>query len=375
MASDRPRLGALDLLRGITVAGMIVVNNPGNWNSVFPQLTHAAWNGVTAADLIFPAFIFIMGVAMSLALGSGRRPGTPAPYWRIVKRAGLLVLLGLVLNTASAWPHLDAMRIPGVLQRIGVTYLAAAVITVDTTGTAQLVIAVALLLVHWLILVVPFGGVAAGQLEPGRNVAVAIDRWLFGSHVLSPAGDPEGALGVLSSIATALLGSTVGRWLRSRSSGSRNQLSGGLMWRLAAAGACGIAFAWAWAALLPLNKALWTPSFALLTSSVATLCLVGSMLLDQSPLRDGLAPFLWLGTNPLAVYFLSELVTDVMQMPWLAGMGHYPAPKDSLFWGVLVPRVGDSGGAWSSLLYALLYTMVWIGVAGLMRWRGIRIRV
>jgi predicted acyltransferase len=371
MAVDRPRLGALDLLRGITVAGMIVVNNPGNWNSVFPQLTHAAWNGVTAADLIFPAFIFIMGVAMSLALGSGRRAG----YWRILKRAALLVLLGLVLNAASAWPHLDAIRIPGVLQRIGLTYLAAAVITVDATGTAQWAIAVALLMIHWLVLVVPFGA-ASGHLEPGRNIAAAIDRSLFGSHILSPTGDPEGALGLLSSIATALLGSGVGRSLRARSaSGSGSGMARELMWKLALAGTCGIAVAWAWATVLPLNKALWTPSFAVLTSSVATLSLVGAMLLEQSPIRLALAPFLWLGTNPLAVYFLSELTTDLMQMPWLTGVAHYAAPKDWLFWGVLVPRVGDSGGAWSSLLYALLYTMMWIAVAGLMRWRGIRVRV
>jgi len=371
MAVDRPRLGALDLLRGITVAGMIVVNNPGNWNSVFPQLTHAAWNGVTAADLIFPAFIFIMGVAMSLSLGSSRRAG----YWRILKRAALLVLLGLVLNAASAWPHLDAIRIPGVLQRIGLTYLAAAVITVDATGTAQWAIAVALLMIHWLVLVVPFGA-ASGHLEPGRNIAAAIDRSLFGSHILSPTGDPEGALGLLSSIATALLGSGVGRSLRARSaSGSGSGMARELMWKLALAGTCGIAVAWAWATVLPLNKALWTPSFAVLTSSVATLSLVGAMLLDQSPIRLALAPFLWLGTNPLAVYFLSELTTDLMQMPWLTGVAHYAAPKDWLFWGVLVPRVGDSGGAWSSLLYALLYSMMWIAVAGLMRWRGIRVRV
>jgi len=98
MPVARPRLGALDLLRGITVAGMIVVNNPGNWSSVFPQLTHAPWHGVTAADLIFPAFIFIMGVAMSLALVSRAAPGTRAElYRRILKRAGLLVLLGLVV--------------------------------------------------------------------------------------------------------------------------------------------------------------------------------------------------------------------------------------------------------------------------------------
>lgn len=377
MPVARPRLGALDLLRGVTVAGMIVVNNPGNWSSVFPQLQHAPWHGVTAADLIFPAFIFIMGVAMSLALASSAAAGTRAQvYKRIFKRAGLLVLLGLVLNAAAAWPHVGAMRIPGVLQRIGLTYLAAAVITLDATVTQQWMISSGLLIVHWGLLVIPFGGLASGHLEPGRNIAASIDRSLFGSHILSPAGDPEGALGLLSSIATALLGSAAGRWLlRARSSAGGGLPTRELVWKLALAGTCGLVVALAWAAILPLNKSLWTPSFAVLTSGVATLCLVGAALLDQSPMRSALAPFFWLGTNPLAVYFLSELTTDLIQVPWFTVGGHHTAPKDWFFWGVLAPRVGDSGGAWSSVIYALLYALMWIGVAGMMRWRRIRFRV
>ena len=377
MPVARPRLGALDLLRGITVAGMIVVNNPGNWSSVFPQLTHAPWHGVTAADLIFPAFIFIMGVAMSLALVSRAVPGTRAElYRRILKRAGLLVLLGLVLNAAASWPHVEAMRIPGVLQRIGLTYLAAAVITVDATVTQQGMIAAALMMIHWAVLAIPFGGLASGHLEPGRNIAAAIDRSLFGSHLLSPAGDPEGALGLLSSVATALLGSTVGRWLlRTRTAADGPRLTREQLWKLALAGAGGLVLAWAWAAILPLNKSLWTPSFAVLTSGVATLCLAGAALFDQSPMRSALAPFVWLGTNPLAVYFLSELTTDVIQIPWLSLGGHHTALKDWLFWWALAPRVGDNGGPLSSLIYALLYTGVWMGVAGMMRWRGVRFRV
>jgi predicted acyltransferase len=378
MAAARPRLGALDLLRGITVAGMIVVNNPGNWSSVFPQLTHAPWHGVTAADLIFPAFIFIMGVAMSLALPSSAPAGTRAQSCRrIAKRAGLLVLLGLALNAAAAWPDMGAMRVPGVLQRIGLTYLAAAIITVEATGAELWTIAVGLLLVHWAVLVIPFGGAASGHLDPGRNIAAAIDQSLFGSHMLTPAGDPEGVLGLLSSVATALLGSTAGRWLlRARSAPATGApLALELVWKLAVAGTCAIALAWGWAAVLPLNKSLWTPSFAVLTSGVATLCLAGAALLDSSPIRAGLAPFEWLGTNPLAIYFLSELTTDLIQMPWFTVAGHHTAPKDWFFWSVLAPRIGDAGGAWSSLIYALLYTVMWIGVAGMMRWRGIRFRV
>jgi len=263
-----------------------------------------------------------------------------------------------------------------VLQRIGLTYFAAAVIALDATGTEQWMIAAGLLMVHWALLVIPFGGQASGHLEPGRNIAAAIDRSLFGSHMLSPSGDPEGALGLLSSVATALLGSTAGRWLlRTSAPGTVLQLTRELVWKLAVAGTCALALAWAWAAILPLNKSLWTPSFAVLTSGVATLCLAGAALLDHSTVRSGLAPFVWLGTNPLAIYFLSELTTDLIQTPWFTLGGHHLALKDWFFWWVLAPRVGDSGGAWSSLIYALLYAVMWIGVAGLMRWRGVRFRV
>ena len=186
-----------------------------------------------------------------------------------------------------------------------------------------------------------------------------------------------GALGLPSSVATALLSAVrpdAGS-LRADPRLAPCALTRELAWKLAAAGICGIALAWGWAAILPLNKSLWTPSFAVLTSGVATLCLVGAALLDQSPIRSGLAPFVWLGTNPLAVYFLSELTTDLIQIPWFTVGGHHTAPKDWFFWWVLAPRFGGGGGAWSSLIYALLYAVMWIGVAGMMRWRGVRFRV
>ena len=150
-----PRLGALDLLRGITVAAMIVVNNPGNWNTVFPQLTHAPWNGATFADLIFPTFIFIMGTATVLGRPFPEAPiERPPVYGRIIRRALLLIAMGLVLNVAAAWPHVGAARVPGVLQRIGATYLCAAAIALTAGDRALIAIISGLLLLHWAVLVV-----------------------------------------------------------------------------------------------------------------------------------------------------------------------------------------------------------------------------
>ena len=269
------------------------------------------------------------------------------------------------------------MRIPGVLQRIGLTYLAAAVITVDATDTEQWTIAAGLLMVHWALLVIPFGGPASGHLEPGRNIAAAIDRSLFGSHMLSPAGDPEGALGLLSSVATALLGSTVGRWLlRARSVPARSathtraavetRARRDLRDRacLGLGRSCFRSTSRSGRRRLRCSPPVWPRS-----ASWEPHCSTSRRCAPR------LAPFVWLGTNPLAVYFLSELTTDLIQIPWFTVGGHHTALKDWFFWWVLAPRVGDSGGAWSSLIYALLYTVVWIGVAGMMRWRGVRFRV
>lgn len=381
MTEVRPsRFGALDLLRGITVAAMIVVNNPGNWNSVFPQLTHAAWNGVTFADLIFPTFIFIMGVAMALALTSRSDSAVrSAMYRRIVSRALLLVLMGLVLNAAAVWPAVSSARIPGVLQRIGLTYLAASLIVVNSSGRRQWQVAVGLLVVHWAVLALPLAAPGHSPFEPGQNVAAAIDRWLFGMHVLTPAGDPEGALGLLTSIAMTLFGVLVGSWLKPGAEGRRATGMGAVhstvLVRLAFAGAGAVAVGYAWSFVLPLNKALWTASFVVLASGVAILSLVACALVDGPGSRRLTAPLFWLGTNPLAVYFLSELLAQVLQRPWLFEGGHAVAPKDLLYWSDIVPLLSDNGGPWSSLAYAVAYTLLWIGVAGGMRWRGVHLRV
>ncbi len=362
-SSARPRFGALDLLRGLTVAAMILVNNPGNWNRVYAPLTHAAWNGVTAADLIFPAFIVIMGVAMAFVLRSPARDGERRRVdAAILRRAAVLVLLGLALNVAAAWPHPLAARIPGVLQRLGVTYLIAALIVVRTTPRQQGLLAAVLLGTHWTLLL-------GGSLGPGANLGAQIDRLLFGSHLLTAAGDPEGALGTLSCVATTLLGVCAGHWIRVQlAAGQRETM---VTAGAAAAGVAALLAGTAWSVWLPLNKALWTGSFALFTTGAALLGLAGCLVIERTPLRRLLAPLWWLGLNPLAIYFLSELTALVLQRPW----GQSLAPKDALFWNVVVPLVGDHGEPRSSLVYASGYLLLWIAVAGLMRWKGVRVRI
>lgn len=378
-AARRPRFGALDLLRGATVAAMIVVNNPGNWNSVYPQLLHSAWHGVTVADLIFPAFIFIMGVAMSFTLAPrGLHQPHRSVYWRILTRSALLVLLGLFLNVAAAWPDPAALRVPGVLQRIGITYLIAALITRRASERQIWIWTTVLLLVHWAALVLPLGLPGSGHLEPGYNLAAAIDRMLFGTHRLASDGDPEGALGLLSCVATALFGAAIGRWLlrdqRERSASLPYPARGPLR-KLTVAGAGAVGVGLAWARLLPLNKPLWTGSFAVVACGITTLMLAGLAAVTPRNPKASSHPMLWLGINPLAIYFLSELTSNLLQRPWLQIDGHSMAPKDWVYWDLLVPLVRDGGGRVSSVAYALLYAAAWVGVAGVLRWRGVRFRV
>ena len=375
-AGRMPRLHALDIMRGMAVAAMIVVNNPGNWNAVYRQLSHSAWNGATFADLIFPAFIFIMGVSVALVGIPSRLP----PSWhglerRTLERAATLIILGLVLNAAKAWPHLGALRIPGVLQRIGVTYLLAVVCVRLANGRQRplWLTAIGLAVLHWIVLVWPPWTHAS--LAPGINAAVSVDKWLFGSHILAPSGDPEGSLGVLSSGATALIGASVGIRLSERAATAVSPtVTLPLHVSLALVGAGLLAVGYAWSIVLPLNKFLWTGSFAVFTAGAAAFALSACVLLVRLTGAALLAPFEWLGTNALTVYFLSELVASLFDRPWLTHAGHPAAPKELLFWSGLVPRLGDHGGVWSSAVYAGMYALFWIGVAGIMRWRGIRIR-
>lgn len=362
-----PRLAALDLLRGASVAAMIVVNNPGNWNAVYPQLTHAAWHGLTCADLVFPLFIYIMGVTLGL-----RTPGlSPAArraddVRRIVVRGAWLVALGLLLNLAASWHAPFETRLPGVLQRIGLTYMAAAVITERLTPKGQWLAMASLLVAQSLLLA---GG---GSLAPGLNIGAVLDHAVFGSHLLTPFGDPEGLIGWPTSVVTALLGAASGRLFQVHAAPGAPTRPRTRLVAMAVAAVAGGAVV---SLLLPVNKALWTASFTLITAGVAALLLWTCLGISGSRVEWATTPFRWLGTNPLAIYFLSELTTTALQQPFLPLAAQAVTPKDWLFWDLLVPLTADGGGPASSLLYASLYAAMWAAVAGVLYRRGIRLRV
>lgn len=350
---------------------MILVNNPGNWNSVFPWLTHADWNGCTLADVVFPFFIFILGAAMPFAFARRMDQGDQrrALYVRIVRRTVFLIALGIVLNVIAAMPALGGLRLPGVLQRIGLVYLVAALIVLHVSPAKRVVVLIALVLAHWVLLVVPFGGAAFG-LSPSNNLAGFIDAAVFGRHLLAVTGDPEGLLGTMPAVSTALLGSIAGECLRPHGESSVH------LRRLAIVGVMAMVAGWTWAFGLPLNKSLWTGSFVLWTGGLAALMLaLCYLLLDVYAVRAWARPFVWLGFNPLAIYFLSEVFGHLCDKPWLHVGGQTATVRSWLFWNLLRPRIRIASDEWLSFAIGLATVVLWVGVAAMLHRRHIRIQV
>lgn len=369
MKTPSHHLVSLDAFRGVTVAGMILVNNPGNWNAVFDPLLHAEWNGCTLADLVFPWFLFILGVAMPFAFARRRERGDAGArlYWRIGRRSLVLIGLGLLLNAAGAWPTLSQLRIPGVLQRIGVVYFVAALIVLNSSPRRRVIVIAALLLGHWLVLSGPFFRMRNAAFLPGRTISAAIDRSIFGSHRLTANGDPEGLLGTLSATATALIGALVGEALRSRKPS---------MPRLAMGGVALTAIGLGWSLILPLNKTLWTGSYSLVSAGLATVGLAAFQgLMDGARHPAWAEPFVWLGINPLGIYFASELVRELLDRP-LGNSSATTATPAWMIWNVmrhLTP--GPLDDRWAALAYGVLIVALWTSVAGVLYKRELRFQV
>jgi predicted acyltransferase len=367
----RHHLTSLDVFRGLAITAMIVVNNPGNWSAVYPPLTHAHWHGWTFADMVFPSFIFIAGVALPFSRAARARPHpSPAALGAVARRALLLVALGIALNAAATLSDAAAVRIPGVLQRIGLAYAIAAPLVIWVGVRGWVASAAGLLAIHTLLLVgVAVGGDAAGTMTPEHNVAGAVDAAVFGRHRLMPA-DPEGLLGVLSTAATMLCGAVAGAWLRATSDPMR-AVAG-----LAAGGALVLGTGLLWSAWLPLNKTLWTGSFAVAAAGGSALVLAAcALLVDVLDVAAWARPFVWLGVNPLAIYCLSELARRLLDVGWIRMGTDDVGVKDAFFWMYFARLTGATGGALASLLFALLVACVWIGVAGVLHRRHIRLRV
>jgi predicted acyltransferase len=290
---------------------------------------------------------------------------------RVVTRVALLIGLGLVLNFVASWPALSPLRIPGVLQRIALSYLIASLVVLYAGMWGTIAVAAALLAGHWALLsLVPFDGHPAGTLTPDHNLARYLDGYVFGRHAWMKSTDPEGLLGTLSAAATTLIGASIGHLMRRTSDGFARLRS------LVAAGLVLVVVGWYWSFWLPLSKPLWTGSYAVLTAGLATLVLaLLYWTVDVLGWRLWARPFMWLGVNPLAIYFCSEILGHVLDVAWLPhGTGH-TTPKTWLVWSWLVPALRPRPLVWASLLFAVAFVTFWMAIARTLHERHIRIQV
>jgi predicted acyltransferase len=352
------RLVGLDVFRGITIAAMLLVNNPGSWTDVYAPLLHAPWHGCTPTDLVFPFFLFIVGVAIPLALerrrAAGARPGSLLA--KALRRSLLLLALGLFL---SGFPRFDLanLRIPGVLQRIAATYLAGCALYLATGVRGRAIAAAALLLGYWAAMrLVSVPGFGAGNLAPEANLAAYLDREILGTAHLwksSRTWDPEGILSTVPAVATVLLGTLAGSWLRSPRP-AREKIGG-----LFLAGTAGIGLGLAWSPFFPINKSLWTSSYVLFTGGCAAVALGACYgLVDVRGWRRGLAPFRVFGTNAIAVFVLSGLLARILSLVEVPRGGERRALKvvlyESLFASWAPPKIASLGFAAATVLFWLL---------------------
>ncbi|MFC1499470.1 acyltransferase family protein [Candidatus Zixiibacteriota bacterium] len=364
------RLVSLDAFRGITIAGMILVNNPGSWSFVYAPLRHAEWHGWTPTDLIFPFFLFIVGVSMTLSFSKQRERGLSERelHLKVLKRALLIFAIGLFLN---AFPRFDlaALRIFGVLQRIALAYLFASLITLRSGSTGQIRWAGGLLIFYWVVMkVVPVPGFGAGDLSMEGNLAAWIDRSLFGAHLWRDLYDPEGLLSTIPAVATVLLGVLTGRLIHS----DRPQAD--IVNRL---------FVWGWGCILaglivgiwfPINKALWTSSYVLFTAGAAMQFLgVCFWLIEVKGIRRWALPAIEFGMNPLAIFVGSGLLVKTLILIKVAGPdGGRTSLYAWIYNTLFVPVAGPMNG---SLLFALGNVLFWFMVATLLYRRHIFIKI
>lgn len=369
------RLLSLDVFRGITIAAMVLVNNPGTWSAIYAPLKHAEWHGWTPTDFIFPFFLFIVGISIALAFGKKVAIGavSTAVYLKILRRAALIFLLGLFL---AGFPYfeLSTLRIPGVLQRIAVCYLIASLLFVKTTWKTQAVIAVALLFVYWaLMTLIPVPGCHVTTIDDKAcNLAAYLDRAMLGeNHIwqFAKVYDPEGILSTVPSISTTLAGVLTGHWLRAANRTDFEKCAG-----IFFAGVSLVAVGWVWDLVFPINKPLWTSSYAVFTAGMA-LCLLGFCfwLIDLKGYKAWAKPFVIFGVNALALYVFSGVLARLLGVVTITySTGETVSLHQLIFDNVFVPLAAPIN---ASLAFAVSYILLWLFLMWLLYRKRIFIKV
>ncbi len=379
--SARPeRLLSLDVFRGMTVAGMLLVNNPGTWSAIYPPLEHATWHGWTPTDVIFPFFLFIVGITTELSLRARRARGDDesAILRQILRRGALIFLFGFLLSGFPffTWPpalpnatflervvdRIEHWRVLGVLQRIGLAYLFGALLTWRTSLRQQIAIVAVLLFGYWALMTlvpVPDTGVPGRFVldKPDQLLSAWLDRTVLGVDHLwigAKTWDPEGLLSTVPAIGTMMLGTFAGRWL-----GRQERLLSDRLAGLFAVGAITMVLGLIWNWVFPINKSIWTSSYVLFTAGMGAVALATCMwVIDVMQVRRWTFPFVVYGINPMLAFLGSGLMARLTSSVWTweTAAGSRTSAQgfvfNTLYASWLPPRE-------ASFAYALSFVALW----------------
>ncbi|GAA4847136.1 acyltransferase family protein [Algivirga pacifica] len=366
------RVLSLDVFRGLTVAGMIMVNNPGSWSHIYAPLKHASWHGCTPTDLVFPFFLFIVGVSVSFSMSGvkDRKEQHPIVLRKVIWRSFKLVAIGLLLGLSSFvfkalftllqgdLPTLEGLasfRVPGVLQRIGIVFFIVAFLFLKTSWRAQLNALLVILVTYWAVMtLIPVPGVDQIDLsDPNKNLAGWLDHLLLKGHMWKETWDPEGVLSTLPSIGTGLLGALTGTWIKKEKDEKEK-----VAWMFVA-GALLVALGNWWDYFFPINKSLWTSSYVVYAGGMALISLATTYwLIDVKKLGlKWIKPFQAFGLNPMAAYVLSGLVVRLMLTIKVDGVAFKTFIYQNIYASWLAPT--EASFAYSISYIVLMYLPVW----------------
>ncbi len=355
-SASHQRNVALDVLRGMTICFMIIVNTPGNSATTFSPLDHAKWFGFTPTDLVFPSFLFAVGNAMSFVMNKWEKMPQGEVVWKILKRTALIFLLGYLMywfpffrfdkNHHIIGAPISETRIMGVLQRIALCYGIAALMIYYFKIRASVIICVSILFLYWIILY-SFGD-PTDPLSMQGNAGFALDKWLMGEHHMyhgeGVAFDPEGWLSTLPAIGNVVGGYVVGKWVQHKGSSYE------VVTKLLMAGFGLLVCGYFWDLLFPISKKLWTSSFVVYT--VGLDCIILAVLMYIIQIEDKVkwtGFFQVFGKNPLFIYLLSELGVTILFM--------IPVGNSNLFRWTFQTIFSHAGGYLGSLLFAISYML------------------
>lgn len=350
----------------MTIALMIIVNSPGSWSHVYAPLLHAEWHGMTPTDLVFPFFLFIVGVSIALSFATKKAASniSGSTYKKIVKRSILIFALGLFLALFPAF-NFGELRVVGVLQRIALVFLICSILYLRTSWRTQLKTGIVCLVGYWICLAfLPFPGGDIGTMEPGVNFAAWVDTYITPGRLYRKTWDPEGIFSTIPAIGTCIYGLLMGQIILSKTLSQYKKI----IW-IFAFGTLGLFIGNIWSWAFPLNKHIWTSSYVLVSGGLASLLLAVSMwFIDELQWTKGTLLGVVFGMNAITAYVLHGVIWRLFQIPVRGDQG-----LQSL-WMTTGTETGIPPNL-VSLMWAIAYTLVIYGIVYVMYRRKIFLKI